>query len=558
MNTILKNKTHRIIFIAVSIFVLSVCFRFWKLGSVPVGLYWDEVAMYVDAKTVAATGKDMHGNSMFQAIFPSYGDYKLPMYIWLASISFKLFGASDVALRLPSAISGVLEGIVLFFFLRELTKHVISERKSYLVSFLGWFILAVTPWSVQFSRTGFEGHVGQVLVTASVLCLFLSRKSKKWLILATILGTMSVYSYYSVRFVWPVLLISYVLLFELLTTNFKQNLKRLPFFVVCFVIWAVTLLPLYFSPSYTASQQFRLSTTSLMDLTPYNIQSNTYRQMAGNSLISKIIYHQRILQLKDLGMHFSDHLSLNYLFITGDHNLRHGTGNHGVFLIFTLPLLFSGCVYLIRKNLKLFLFLGIWWMIALLPASVPMETPHALRSLNALAPIIVIMSMGVLPIYKLLLSQSSLFLRKVIFSTVCLFIILDVAWFCVDYFLIYPQKSASAWQEGYKQIAQVLDEKESKYNKMWVNPQDDRFFLWYLAYTSISPQEIQALMKDKFVISELPNMLFSESSVDTTNTIMRPFFTITKYKPTTAKPNKEDIILDSYGQPKFAIRYYEK
>src|SRR3972149_8796774 len=90
------------------IFFLAVLLRFYQLGAVPVSLYWDETAMLVDARSVAATGRDMYGNSWLQAIYPSYGDYKLPVYIWLASLSVKVFGASEWALRLPSATAGGL------------------------------------------------------------------------------------------------------------------------------------------------------------------------------------------------------------------------------------------------------------------------------------------------------------------------------------------------------------------------------------------------------------------------------------------------------------------
>jgi hypothetical protein len=52
--------------------------RAWQLGSIPVSLYWDEVAMLADARVVAETGKDIHGLPTTHFIFPSYGDYKLP------------------------------------------------------------------------------------------------------------------------------------------------------------------------------------------------------------------------------------------------------------------------------------------------------------------------------------------------------------------------------------------------------------------------------------------------------------------------------------------------
>ncbi|HQM16026.1 MAG TPA: hypothetical protein PLM16_02345, partial [Candidatus Woesebacteria bacterium] len=40
--------------------------RFYRFGSIPVGLYWDEVAIAADAKAVALTGFDLHQQSWWQ------------------------------------------------------------------------------------------------------------------------------------------------------------------------------------------------------------------------------------------------------------------------------------------------------------------------------------------------------------------------------------------------------------------------------------------------------------------------------------------------------------
>ena len=100
-------KRHWSIFALIFIVGLAAFLRLYALGSIPNGLYIDEVAIGVDALSLAKTGHDMHGGHWFTTVFPSYGDYKLPVYIWLAAISVRLFGATDFAVRLPSAIAGI-------------------------------------------------------------------------------------------------------------------------------------------------------------------------------------------------------------------------------------------------------------------------------------------------------------------------------------------------------------------------------------------------------------------------------------------------------------------
>lgn len=561
-------KPHAFFLICLSIFILSCLLRLTKLGSVPAGLYWDETAMYLDAKTISETGKDMHGHSMFQAIFPSYGDYKLPVYIWLASLSFKLIGMSDFSLRLPSAIAGITQGFLIFLLLKEVAKTFTSQKAGKMMAVAGWFILSISPWSILFSRTGFEGHVGQALVTASVLCLFLSRKSRKWLVLATLFGVFAVYSYYSVRFVWPVLLIMYWLCFEL-ETFFPLKIKSVVFwkkltpsvlsFLVSLVCWAVLLLPLIRSPYYAASQQFRLSTESLLDLTPYSIQSNVDRELSGNTPISRIFYHQRVLQIRDMLSQFADHFDLNYIFLTGDKNLRHGTGLHGLFLFFTLPLLLAGIAFLIQRKPTLLIFILSWWLIALLPASIPLDTPHALRSLNALAPMVVLMAIGGFPIVQSIQHVKQKKIQHAVYVLIVLIIIHNISYFALDYFFIYPAKSASDWQEGYKQVVEVISPEEDRQDKMWIAITDDRFFLWYLAYGPMQSEKIQTLLKDTFILDGIngEQIKFRPFLWGNFEANARPFLVVTPYGKLEKKPEREKIIYSVSGKPIYSVGFYD-
>ncbi|MEO8581136.1 MAG: glycosyltransferase family 39 protein [Patescibacteria group bacterium] len=556
----------QVFFLSVGIFLLSIFLRFWQLGKIPVGLYWDETAIFIDAKTISQTLKDMHGDSAFQTIFLSYGDYKLPMYIWLASLSFKLLGSSEFTLRLPSAVVGVLQGLVVFILLRELTQRRLTDKMSWRVSLLGWFIVAISPWSILFSRTGFEGYTGQFLVTTAVLCLMLSLKSKKWLIGSVLLAIAGVYSYYSVRFVWPVLVICFWFCFVSIEKwslwrkplNLVKNLflSSLPY-LVCLVIWGIGLIPIFSSPYYAASQQFRLSASSILDPTPYNIQSNALRDVTGNNTVSRVLYHGWLLQIQSLLENYSDHFDLSFLFLTGDPNLRHSTGEHGLFLLFSLPLLVSGIYYGVKKQPNVLVFLSIWWLIALLPASVPTDTPHALRSLNALTPIILLMAIGAVPFVNCFHSLKKQRTKQAVLYAVILLVSYQLIMFVVDYFYVYPVKSAMWWQQGYKDIVLTVDQNRNKYDKIWINIEDDRFFLWYLAYGDLTVQEIQVAMQHELILKSWENIEYKAYPKDRYPTAVKPFIIVTRAGSLEFEPTHKKIINDSYGLPKFEVGFYE-
>ena len=65
--------------------------RFYRLGSVPAGLYLDEAAQGYNAYSILATGKDEFGKA-FPAAFRSFADFKTPVYIYLIAPLIPLFG----------------------------------------------------------------------------------------------------------------------------------------------------------------------------------------------------------------------------------------------------------------------------------------------------------------------------------------------------------------------------------------------------------------------------------------------------------------------------------
>lgn len=485
---VLKQKWPFLLLFGAAIFV-----RFYQLGKIPLSLYIDELAILVDAKSLANTGYDMHGKPFFQAMFLSYGDYKLPVYVWLAALGVKLFGVNEFALRLPSALAGVGTIFVMILLAKELfsdtkkTPSIVSACRDNILKICSIIVVGFSPWSLLFSRTGFEGHVGQFFLSLAVLLLFLSKKNK-WLILVSpFVAALSVYTYFSVRFVWPIIYLAWGILF-LFTTGkkfksaFKNNnfnKKKFAFFVISGLIFIALLQPMHRNEYYSDSNKFRLSTRSVLNLKDWPVEANKLREITDNTIVDRIFYHRHLLLMKALAENYTKNLSLNFLFLTGDSNLRHGTQEHGLFLWPLIIPFLLGLISLAKNNFKVFSFLIIWWLIALLPASAPMEVPHALRSLNALAPIALLIIFGLKKTY--LLSTKNIKLK----FTACLyFLILGIAAFSFleFYFIQYPIKSALAWQDKHKEFAITLLNLQDTTEYIYVHPFSSEPHLAFLAY----------------------------------------------------------------------------
>src|SRR3989344_3038162 len=93
--------------ILIAIIIFAAFLRFYKLGSFPVSLYWDEAANGYNAYSIVKTKSDEYGTKL-PLLFKSFNDYKLPGYIYTDAIVVKLLGLSEFSVRLPSALFGTL------------------------------------------------------------------------------------------------------------------------------------------------------------------------------------------------------------------------------------------------------------------------------------------------------------------------------------------------------------------------------------------------------------------------------------------------------------------
>lgn len=489
--------------IFLSILFLGMFLRLFMLGSIPVGLYVDEAAISVDAVSIAQTGKDIHGNSMFSAIFPSYGDYKLPVYVLFSAASVKLFGASEASIRFPSAVFGILTIIGVYILAKELfEKHKQKKR----IALVASFFVAILPWDILFSRTGFEGHVSQAILLFSIIFMMLARKRPYLSILSGILGAVAVYTYYSTRFVFPVVYMSvFVLWFD------KKHWKKyIAWFISGLVIFGLLLIPMMRSPLYARSQEFRLSAKSILKTQDQNIlYANMLRAEDGNTIVSRVIHHRTLYFFKDLLKNYTTFFDGSYLFLTGDPNLRHGTGKTGIMLVSYLPFFVCGVYVLMKKQRKVGLFLFVWWMIALLPAAVPLELPHALRSLNGMSVLPLLCALGAVELY---LWFDAHHVRRVGIYILTGVLFLNFFLFAFDYMKNYPTRSASAWFDGNKQVSEFIVKNKAEYDRVVVSG-DEKMFLWVLFYGKYSGKQMQEFPSTRYWKLRFDNIEFGSDTL---------------------------------------------
>ena len=108
-------------FIFTTIILLALVLRVVGIASFPVGFTQDEAAIGYDAYSLLLTGRDQWGES-WPLILRSFGDFKMPLYSYLAIPSIAIFGLNEFATRLPNAIIGTLAVLATYLMSKQLFK----------------------------------------------------------------------------------------------------------------------------------------------------------------------------------------------------------------------------------------------------------------------------------------------------------------------------------------------------------------------------------------------------------------------------------------------------
>ncbi len=119
------------------ILLLSLILRVWKLDSVPVSLFGDELDVGYHAYSILKTGRDYSGNFM-PLHFKSLAEWRTPLYLYSSVPTVAIFGISPWGVRLPAAIFGILGVFAIYLLTKQITNNKI-------IALLSALFLAISP-----------------------------------------------------------------------------------------------------------------------------------------------------------------------------------------------------------------------------------------------------------------------------------------------------------------------------------------------------------------------------------------------------------------------------
>jgi len=478
---------HKILIIFTFILLLGSILRLWHLGATPISLTWDEVALGYNAYSIFETGKDEFGKT-FPIVMRSFDDYKPAFYTYLIIPIYQIFGLNEFSVRLPSALMGILTLVSVYFLVKKLF------GKKY-IALLVMFMMAISPWHIQFSRVGFESNVGLALNVFAATFFLYGLKRPWMLIFSAIFAGLSIHTYQSDRVFTPLFMLGMIIIF------FKPLIKvPKKYIILSFAAGLIVVLPLVIFIFNDSNALLRAKGTSIFSnntsLLKDNVKRNEYN-ISSNNELGKILDNRRIVYLKATLDGYLSHFNPNWL-LHGD-IARHHAPEMGLIYIWEYPFILIGIYILLfskfRMRTKLFIFF--WFLLAPLPASITTGVPHGVRTLNFLPTWQIFTALGLIAAY----GSISTFKHKVInikikYILIVLFLLFagfNFTYYLNQYFVQQNYFHAEDWLYGHKEVMQEVLKREGNFSKVIITNKEpfDRSNMYYLFYSKYSPQKYQ-------------------------------------------------------------------
>ena len=202
------------------------------------------------------------------------------------------------------------------------------------------------------------------------------------------------------------------------------------------------------------------------------------------SLASKISHNKPLMIVTAFTKNLIGSISANYLFASGDTNLRHAVPGWGMLLKSSLILILIGLYKLISNNQNRLLYLlGILVVISIAPSALTRDgSTHSSRTFLLLIPLIIIGSYGFYSLMK----------NKIITMILLLFILFESFLYLHDYFIHYPLLSEKDFHASLRELVSEVNKYPDR--PIVITRTYEPSLIFFLYYTDFPPAIAQNLI----------------------------------------------------------------
>lgn len=469
-----------------AILLLSAVLRLWKLDKVPVSLFGDELDVGYQAYSIIKTGKDYSGNP-WPLHFQSLAERRTPIFIYSTIPTVAIFGINPWGVRLPAAIFGILGIWGIYLLTLELTQN----KKASLVAA---FVLAVSPWHIEYSRAAFEVTELLAFLLFGLYFFFKAQKNGKYLWIATALLVLTPLIYSTAKLFTP-----FLLLFLFLTYRrdiFQLSKKYILYAVAAGLICGIpTAYSTLFGGGTLRFDYISVFTDPTLEgEVGYARLTDAQVEGVGRSLVSKVssrLIHNKFTFWGDkIVVNYFEAFSTNFLFIKGDLNLRHSIQGVGEFYKVEAIAILLGLssFFIFFKNRRAKALVAFWILFGVIPSAITRDGGmHATRLILILPPLVILIAYG-------LVEGTKLFGKRLRKYFLLIYILLYTGGFFFyqhNYWVHNPWYSERWWHAGFKEMVQSVKELQGKYDKIIISNAGEPPKIFFAAWYQFPPDRWQ-------------------------------------------------------------------
>lgn len=467
-------------YLLIIIIVLAAFFRLVALDKYPPGITADEIQQGYTGYSILKTGRDEWGD--FLPINPrGFGDYKPAIYSYLTVPSIALFGFNITAIRLPSALAGILTVAVVYFLVIEVVR-----RKD--VALLASFIMAISSWHIQYSRLGWESNVGVFLFSLGLLFYFKALKNSRYFILSALIFGLTLYTYHTFK-VFTVLFTLGLLILDkkrLLKFSRRDLILGLAVFGIFLSISVYSFL--FLGAGRRASDAAIYNEENLGELRQRQVTDGLPNPW------NRVVNNRPSYVITKFAENYFGYYSTTFLVSPNRSNSTlFNLPGEDLISLWQFLFIVIGLVVLLKTKFDWAKYFWTWFFLAPIPAALTREYMYTQRVENFLPLFPILAALGI--VYSYMYFKKPLF-KKIFIVVLSIWIVFTFISRVDDYLFRQFNQPLGGLKYGYKEIIDYTEKNKDKYNQIIFTKRNSEPQIFVAFYTQMDPSYYQSYSKD--------------------------------------------------------------
>lgn len=473
------------------IFTLGAILRFYRLGDIPFGFHRDEAFLGYNAYSILTTGKDISGN--FLPLHLKSFLFSPALYSYFSIPFIKIFDLSVFSVRFASALFGSLTILVTYFLTRELIRIIKIRINANILGLFSAFLLAISPWHINLSRTATENTVVVFFIGLGVLIYLIAVNiNKRYLLLLSFFCfSITLFIYQAPRAFLP-FFIPLLILLCLNTKSMKGSIFKI---ALLFFITIVLPLLMIFN---TKDLSLRIRTVSIFSTSQTQLTIDEQIRTDGvfqiPVLLTRVFHNKPSMYTQQFLENYFSHFSYNFLFTDKSLPDRYRVPLVGLLYLLELPLILVGVFRLIQENKKLFTFLAGWIVIVPIGSALTFDdVPNLQRTLLVFPALSIIEAFGLLQLIEFI--KKNYWLR-ILGAGLVLIFIYNISFYLHQYYIHTLRYKPWYRQDGYKELVGKVNNFLKENKKAIITDRESSPTIFFLFYSKYSPLAFQKETKN--------------------------------------------------------------